>query len=96
MGEQELSLEENNQLACSTRKMKRTVMDLPSEGESIEDVVADDMDLALAGWLKMGTKQVQTHGDRVEDYTQGRSISYRDTLQINSPNLTVDTRDKPV
>jgi len=81
-GEKECSTEENDQLSRSTKKMKR--VGASSNGTE----VVDDMEVTSSG-SPMCTRVEQPAG-------VGRSVSYRDTLQRNNPNLHFETRNNPM
>ena len=78
-----LSTEENDQLARSTKKMKRTGEAASSPDEEIA------MDTG-------SPKLVHLTPGGPSHTLQGPPPSYRDTLQRNNPNLTFETRDNPI
>jgi len=81
--ESERSPEESDQLSRSTKKMKRTSGQTPT--------LAGVEERPLASPSAMDTDlHIQA------DPEERRTISYRDTLQRNNPNLTFDTRDNPI
>ena len=81
--EGERSLEENDQLVRSTKKVKRT-------GEmSVQDEGPEAMDT--------GSPTARESGLPVQHNPfSGRTASYRDTLQRNSPHLAFESRDNPI
>jgi len=79
----EQSVEENNQLARSTKRMKR------SNGNNLGLGDSESMDLGSPRAIIEG--QVEQSG-----IDPGNSVSYRDTLRRNNPNLTFKTHNNPI
>ena len=81
--ESEHSIEENDQLSRSTKKMKR----VGESGSGID--AADNMEIG-------SPSRQETEGEGRNQPGVGHPLLYRDTLQRNNPNITFETRDNPM
>ena len=78
--ERERTVDENDQISRSTKKMKRSSGNLGG---------SDSMDLESPRAL------IERQGEQGA-FDPERPVSYRDTFQRNNPHLSFDTHDNPI
>ena len=81
--------EEADQLLRSTKKMKRAMERPYSDNVEREDVDMIEVELSSPNVSETAPLNLGTVG-------RERTISYRDTLQQNNPNLSFETTENPI